>query len=108
MRVRILGAMLLSIAASSVHSVVYAQNTQITAKLTAPISTKTSNAGDRFTAIVEEPKEIEGAILEGQITKIKAPARGMGKGKPEIVFQFETMTNKGLTNAIRANLTDVA
>jgi len=82
-------------------------HTLVTAKLTAPISTKTSRQGDRITAIVETPRELESAVLEGQVTKVKAPQRGLGKGKPEIVFQFDTITSKGTSSLVSANLTGV-
>jgi hypothetical protein len=82
--------------------------TTATAKLTAPISTKTSRQGDRITAVVETPQPLEGAVLEGQVTKVKAPQRGLGKGKPEIVFQFDTMTFNGSSSPISANLTGVS
>jgi hypothetical protein len=78
------------------------------AKLLAPISTKTSSVGDRFTAEVQDPEQFSGAILEGRITKLKAPARGLGKGKPAISFQFDTITFKGETNPVSADLTAVS
>src|SRR5207247_2130161 len=75
----------------------------VVAKLLSPISTKTSKIGDRFTALVESPASLNGGTLEGQITKLKAPARGIGKGKPEIEFQFETLTVRGRTTNIQAD-----
>lgn len=83
------------------------QSTIFVVKLLAPISTKTSNVGDRFTALVEEPAEYNGGVLEGSITKLKQPERGLGKGKPEIAFEFETLTFRGEMKAISANLKDL-
>ncbi len=83
------------------------QSMPIRAKLLAPISTKTSNVGDRFSALVEQPIQWNGAILEGHITKLKQPTRGLGKGKPEIAFEFETLTLGGQTYKVSANLREV-
>ena len=80
----------------------------LTTKLMAPISTKTSNVGDKFTAIVTMPQPYATQILEGRITKLKAPERGIGKGKPELIFQFETITANGVTIPINAELTGFA
>jgi hypothetical protein len=83
------------------------QNTTFVVKLLAPISTKTSNIGDRFTALVEEPAQYNSGVLEGRITKLKQPTRGLGKGKPEIAFEFETLTYRGTMSTISANLKEV-
>ena len=69
--------------------------TVVTAKLTAPISTKTSRQGDRITALVETPKELEGGVLEGQVTKVKAPQRGLGKGKAGNCLSVRKLDAKG-------------
>lgn len=81
---------------------------ELKARLLAPISTKTSNAQDRFTATVDSPQQYQGAILEGRVTSVNAPSRGIGKGKPAIGFQFETITVGGVTSKIAADLTDVS
>ena len=76
-------------------------------KLLSPLSTKTAVEGDVFTASVEEPKQFLGAVMEGRITKLKKPEKGVGKGKAEIQFQFETITFNGQTVAVKAELKDV-
>jgi hypothetical protein len=76
-------------------------------KLTAPISTNTSNPGDTFAALVESPSEYQGAVFVGRITKLKKPKKGVGKGKAEIAFQFEALTVNGNTYPVIADLTDV-
>src|ERR1035438_1094998 len=68
------------------------QHVSFVAKLLSPISTKTSNQGDMFTAIVEDPSQCQGAVLEGKITKLKKPKKGTGKGKAEIGFECDTIT----------------
>ncbi len=83
------------------------KNTPFVVKLLSPISTKTSSQGDRFTAIVEEPSEHQGAVFEGKITKLAKPKKGVGKGKAEIAFEFDSMTANGTTVPIAADLKDV-
>lgn len=76
-------------------------------KLLSPISTKTSNEGDMFTAVVESPSEYQGAVVEGKIMKLKKPKKGVGKGKAEIAFEFDSMTVNGRTGSLTADLKDV-
>ncbi len=83
------------------------QNTQMVVKLLSPVSTKTAQEGYAFTAVVEQPPEYQGGIVEGRITHLKRPEKGTGKGKAEIQFQFETLTFKNRTEHIRADLKDV-
>ena len=79
-----------------------------TAKLLAPISTKESKEGDMFTALVEEPSQYSGAILEGSITRLRK-ARKVGKNaKSELAFHVESMTWEGTTVPVTVDLTDVA
>ncbi|MGH9632535.1 MAG: hypothetical protein ACRD7E_29875 [Bryobacteraceae bacterium] len=63
----------------------YAQtHAKLIVKLLARISTKTSNVGDQLTAMVQAPEALSGAVVEGHVTKLRQPERGLGKGKPEI------------------------
>jgi hypothetical protein len=79
----------------------------IVAKLLSPISTRTSQQGDAFTAMVESPSEWQGAMLEGKITKLKQPKKGVGKGKAEIAFEFDTITYQTRTAPVTVDLKDV-
>jgi len=83
------------------------QHVTFVAKLLSPISTKTSNEGDMFTAIVEEPSQYQGAVLEGKITKLKKPQKGTGKGKAEIAFQFDTITFNSISAPVTVDLKEV-
>jgi hypothetical protein len=83
------------------------QSVGFIAKLLSPISTKTSNQGDMFTAIVEEPSQYQGAVLEGKITKLKKPRKGTRKGKAEIAFEFDTLTFNSKSSAVTADLKGV-
>src|SRR5437660_233307 len=84
------------------------QHVTLVAKLLSPISTKTSTQGDVFTALVEEPPEYQGAVLEGKITKLKKPKKGVGKGKAEIAFEFDTVTFNSKNAPVTADLKEVA
>lgn len=53
------------------------------------LSTDVSQQGDRFQARVIEPRELDGAIVEGRITRVKRA--GKLKGTSELQLAFETI-----------------
>ena len=83
------------------------QNAKFVVKLLSPISTKTGRQGDTFTGSVEEPAQFQGGIMEGRITVLKRPQKGVHKGKAEIRFRFERLTFANQTALLRAELKDV-
>lgn len=58
-------------------------------ELLSNLSTNTSQKGDRFQARVIEPKEYDGATIEGQVTDVKRP--GKAKGNSELQLSFDTI-----------------
>src|SRR5581483_10743343 len=64
--------------------------TQVTLRLTEPVSTKVSRQGDRFKARVIEPRAYEGAIVEGHIAKLNRS--GKLTGKTEMALEFDSIT----------------
>ena len=74
-------------------------------RLLSPISTKTSQKGDRFSAQVLKPNGFANAVIEGHINSVKRAAK---RDKAEISFAFETITFHGVAYLIRADLKDVA
>ena len=74
--------------------------------LTSPISTKDSKTGDTFTAVVIEPAEYQGSVVEGQIRKVE-PAQNAAAPKARISFGFETLTVGDTTYKIEADLKEV-
>ncbi len=75
--------------------------------LTSPISTKSSKPGDTFTAVVMQPAEFQGGVVEGHIRKVE-PAQNMEAPKSRITFAFETLTlSDNTTYKIQADLKDV-
>lgn len=82
------------------------KNGPITVILDSPISTSLNKAGDSFVARVTQPAEIEGAIVEGHITKLE-PAKDANAPKSHIIFGFETLTVGDTTYKIQATLKEV-
>jgi hypothetical protein len=82
-------------------------DTTFVVRLLSPLSTRTAREGDTFTASVEEPSQYQGAAMEGRITRLKRPRKGVGKGKAEVQFRFERLTINGRTATITADLKDV-
>ncbi len=64
-------------------------NTRLTAVLTSPISTKTSQNGDRFQMEVTSPSSYYGAIIEGHIAKTERSGRVSGRA--EVSLDFDTI-----------------
>jgi hypothetical protein len=83
-------------------------NQEFVVKLLSPLSTKTSKPGDAFTASVQSPAQFQGGIMEGRITSLKKAEKGVGKGKTEILFEFNTLTFSGQTAHVAADLHDIS
>jgi hypothetical protein len=63
------------------------RDTIMNVELLSNLSTDASQKGDRFEARVIEPKEFEGAIIQGQVTSVKRP--GKAKGNAELQLSFD-------------------
>lgn len=64
-------------------------NTRLTTVLRTPISTKTSQNGDRFQMEVTSPSEFNGAIIEGRVTG--AQRSGTVSGRANLSLEFDTI-----------------
>jgi hypothetical protein len=74
--------------------------------LQAQIGTASSKKGDKFTALVLQPTELAGSIVEGTVAKV-VPAAASGD-KSHIVVQFSTITlPDNATYRLQANFKDV-
>jgi hypothetical protein len=82
------------------------KNQTFVVNLTSPISTKDSKTGDTVTALVLEPAEFQGGVIEGHVRKVE-PAQNMEAPKSRIAFGFETLTVGDTTYKIQADLQDV-
>jgi len=66
-----------------------ANNTRVVAVLNTPISTKTSQDGDRFMMEVTSPSQYNGAIIEGRVAK--AQRSGTVSGRANVSLEFDTI-----------------
>jgi hypothetical protein len=64
-------------------------NTALTAVLTTPISTKTSQNGDRFQMEITSPSRYDGAIVEGRVAKTERSGRLTGRA--QMALEFDTI-----------------
>ena len=62
-------------------------DTVMRVELMSNLSTEASQKGDRFEAKVVEPKEYEGAMLQGSVTRVQRP--GKVKGTAELQLSFD-------------------
>jgi hypothetical protein len=75
-------------------------------ELQSGLSTDASQRGDRFQARVIDPREFEGAIIEGRVTRVKRA--GKVKGTAELQLSFETIRMPdGHTNGFNAEVVEV-
>lgn len=71
------------------NTFVIPNNTRLMAILTTPISTKTSQNGDRFQMEVTSPSQFDGAIIEGRVAK--AERSGRVSGRANVSLEFDTI-----------------
>ena len=62
-------------------------NTRLTAVLNENLSTREARVGDRFTLTVRSPREYDGAVIEGVVSKVERSGRLTGRA--EMVFDFQ-------------------
>lgn len=71
------------------------RNTILALELLTPLSTDTSQRGDRFQARVTEPSEYAGSIVEGRVTQVKRPGKVKGVAQLQLSFeQIRTADNR--------------
>jgi hypothetical protein len=63
------------------------RDTILLVELQTGLSSDVSQRGDRFTARVVDPRDYEGAIVEGHVTRVKRP--GKVKGTAELQLSFD-------------------
>jgi len=73
--------------AANVGVLTIPHDTVMRVELMSNLSTDASQKGDRFEAKVLEPKEFEGAMLQGSVARVERPGRG--KGTAELQLSFE-------------------
>lgn len=61
-------------------------DTVMTVELMTNLSTDTTQRGDRFQARVLDPREYDGAIIDGRVTRVKRPGKVSGKAELQLTF----------------------
>jgi hypothetical protein len=75
-------------------------------ELQSPLSTEASQQGDRFQARVLDPRELDGAIVEGRVIRVKRA--GKLKGSAELQLAFETIrTPDNRSSSLSAQVIEV-
>jgi hypothetical protein len=86
--------------------IVIPTDTELILELNDEISTERNKAGDKFTAKVISPMEINGAIIEGRVSKIQKPGRI--KRRAEVLLTFDRIIlNEGRWANFNAILVEV-
>jgi type IV secretion system protein VirB10 len=86
--------------------IVIPSDTELILELNEEITTERSKEGDKFTAKVISPMEINGAIIEGRISKIQKPGRI--KRRAEVLLTFDRIIlSEGRWANFNAILTEV-
>lgn len=68
-------------------TIVIAKDTELILELQEPLSTNKNKPGDKFTAKVVSPIELNGAMIEGRVNKITKPGRI--KRRSELSLDFD-------------------
>jgi len=67
--------------------IVIRQDEILLVELLSPLSTDATQRGDRFQARVLHPRELEGAIVEGRVTRVKRPGKVKSSAEMQLDFQ---------------------
>jgi hypothetical protein len=87
-------------------TIVIPTDTELILELVDELSTERNKEGDKFTARIVSPMEINGAIVEGRITKIQKPGRI--KRRSEMLLSFDRIVlSEGRWSNFNAILTEV-
>jgi hypothetical protein len=82
------------------------RDTVMLVEMQSSLSSDASQRGDRFEARVIDPRDFEGAIVEGRVTRIKRP--GKVKGTAEMQLSFESIRlPDGRTTSLNADVVEL-
>lgn len=82
------------------------RDTVLAIELLNPVSTDTSQRGDRFQARVVEPAQYAGFIVEGRVAEVKRPGKVKGVAQLQLAFdQIRSPDNR--TAQLRAELMEI-
>ena len=74
------------------------RDTIMRVELLTNLSTEASQRGDQFQARVLEPREYEGAVIDGHVTRVKRPGRGHGSAELQLSFDQIRFTDNRSAN----------
>jgi len=80
--------------------------TKLSLQLLSPISTATSQQGDKFTCKILTPAEYAGAVVEGHVRSVKRSGRADKESKIDLAFDRVTMLD-GSTATFNATVIEV-
>jgi hypothetical protein len=87
-------------------TIIIPTDTEIIVELIDGLNTERNRAGDKFTARVVSPSEINGALIEGRVSKIQKPGRI--KRRSEMLLSFDRIfVNEKRWSNLNAVLTEV-
>jgi hypothetical protein len=93
---------------NNINDFIIANNTRVTAVLRTPVSTKTSQNGDRFQMEITSPSQYNGAIIEGRVAKTERSGRVSGRANLSLEFDTIRLRNgqtyrfAGIVDSVRA------
>lgn len=73
-------------------------NTVMTIELLTNLSTDASQRGDRFEARVVEPREYEGSMVTGRVTRVKRAGKVKGTAELQLTFEQIRLTDNRFAN----------
>jgi hypothetical protein len=82
------------------------KNTLLAIELLTPLSTDTTQRGDRFQARITEPTEFAGAIVEGRVGQVKRPGKVKGVAQLQLTFEQIRFANNQ-TAEFHADLVEI-
>ena len=82
------------------------RDTIMRVELLTSLSTNTSQKGDQFQARIVDPKEYDGAILQGHVAQVKRPGKAKGNAELQLAFDQIKLVD-GHTSKLNAQVIEV-
>jgi type IV secretion system protein VirB10 len=82
------------------------RDTIMRVELLSNLSTEASQIGDRFSVRVIEPKEYEGATIDGRVVSVKRPGKAKGTAQLQLAFE-EIRFSNGRSSKMSAQVIEV-
>ena len=82
------------------------RDTIMRVELLGNLSTEASQVGDRFSVRVIEPKEYEGATIDGRVVSVKRPGKAKGTAQLQLAFE-EIRFSNGRSSKMSAQVIEV-